>query len=83
MNLIPIKIFAKNTICGADFDEKEYTIYINLNYIVYLSDLQVFRLPISGSTKGQYASVKLTDSSIFFIKKDEYNKILSLTTTKL
>lgn len=70
-----IKIFTEKTICGADFKNKEYIKFINLNLISSLSDLTIFQLPFSGNVSGKFSELKMNNKDLFYIKESEFIKI--------
>lgn len=64
-----------NGMCASDLENKRQTEYINLQQVSSLSDIKKFHLPLSGTYKGDYATVSMQNGDRFYINKAEHSKI--------
>ena len=66
-----------NNLCAADLENKKQVEYINLLAVSSLSGIKKFHLPLSGTYKGDYAVLRMINGDVFYVDKEEHNKIKS------
>ena len=66
-------------LCGSDFKNENKIEYINLQQISSISDIKKFNLPFSGNYAGEYVVVRMSNGSIFYIYKEEFDELLHNT----
>ena len=63
---------SKNGICGSDFENKIQTDSVNENYILSISNIKKFCLPLSGKFVDNYFTVTMGNGDIYYLKENEY-----------
>lgn len=77
IDLIKVEYFScEETLCGSDFDKKDMSIYINVNYIVSITIPCMFSLPFSGTNKEKYFTISLLDKSKLYIREKYFNELI-------
>ena len=73
-----IKCFAQGKdFCFSDFDNKEEILSLNINNIMFISNLEEFVLPLSGAKTGKkYFYVQLIHGMKLYCNEKEFNNIL-------
>lgn len=66
----------ENLLCGADFNLRRKETTINLNFILSLSDVAMFHLPLSGKEVGEYAVLTMSNNDTYCVSKTEYSKLM-------
>lgn len=56
-----------NSLCGSDFDNIEKVEHINIKAISSISQVEQFKLPLSGQHKGKYAIVRMINGDTYYI----------------
>ena len=62
-------------LCGNDFLEKDKVDTINLSLVSSISDLQQFRLPFSGTFKGNYGLLSMNNGDIYYLKEESFSDL--------
>jgi len=62
-------------LCGSDLDNRNQVDTINLTFVSSLSDLQKFTLPFSGTFKGNYAVLTMSNGDRYYIKEDIFASV--------
>lgn len=77
--MIRIKYFKKsnNGICGSDFHNIQECVDINSNYILSISDLKEFSLPLSKEYVSKYSILIMSNNDKYFIKEESYNNLIN------
>jgi len=73
---------SQNGICADDFTNKEQLDTINLMFILSLSDLLNFDLPLSGKHVGQYALVTMSNNDKYYIWRNSFMYLKNVLTSK-
>lgn len=79
LSMYKLSFFIKTDkgICGSDFERPECIELINTNFILSISDLKSFELPFSGTFKGRYALITMSNNDQYYIKEISYKNIIS------
>lgn len=64
-------------ICADDFKEYSRNININLNHVISISELEMFKTPFSNTNIANYSEVKTINNDTYYIKEKSFNNIIS------
>lgn len=64
-------------ICASDFDNKEETDKINIDYILSISGIKKFNTPFSGKFIGEYAVITMANNDHYYISRKSYNQFIA------
>lgn len=72
---VPIKSIAQNSICFDDF-RSEKTIYVAKDKILFKTEIETFRMPLSGQrTDKKYFVIVLDNNERIFCNEKEFDNI--------
>lgn len=76
-NFVDIEYIRKGNggLCGADFLEEGRKTIINITYILSLSDLIEFTLPISGTAVAYFSMLTMSNGDIYYLNDESYKKL--------
>lgn len=78
-----LKYFKKSDkICLSDFESENKIEWINLDYLLSLSDLGAVYFPFTGGESRKCALVTMSNNDKYYIRESEFNE-LQTTITKL
>lgn len=63
------------SLCSADFENKQEVETINLKFLLSLSDMQKFSLPLSGKYIADYALVTMSNNDKYYIDKKSFDNL--------
>ena len=66
---------SKGGICANDFKNSKQIERINLDFILSLTDIQKFNMPLSGDFVGKYASITMSNDDTFFIDEESFKDL--------
>ena len=77
MNFFPLKYFAKTntSVCSNDFKNKDRVEKINLNFVLSLSDIEKFTLPLSGEYVSSFAILTMMNNDKYYIRESSYKEV--------
>lgn len=76
MSLIKAKYFVKGeSFCADDFNNTDRSIDINPNYVMSLSDLHEFRLPLSNGPVGMFATLIMSNGDVYQLRESSYTQL--------
>ncbi len=77
MKLFILEYFAKSDqgICSNDFKNKDQLVKINLNFVLSLSELEKFTLPLSGGYVDSYALLTMSNNDKYYIREKVFKKL--------
>jgi hypothetical protein len=76
MKMYKLKYFKKSdTICGDDFKLQDEIENINLDFLLSLSEIKNFRLPLSGTYVDNYAVVTMSNNDMYCIRENVFNEL--------
>lgn len=74
--IIEIKYFKKGDhVCGSDFELKDKSVKLNLDFILSLDELTMFILPFSGNKVDYFSMITMSNSDRYYIRKTQYEII--------
>jgi hypothetical protein len=78
MNIFELKYFSKSSkgISASDFENEAKNVKINIDFILSLSEIETFKLPLSENFAGKYALVTMSNNDKYYIKENIF-KILN------
>jgi len=75
MEMFKINFISSHSLCADDFKNKPESVFLNLKYLVSISDLLKFYLPTSGGYVNQYSIVTMLNNSRYYITEEEYLRV--------
>ena len=69
-----LRFFAKSQdgVCADDFKKEDRLVVINLTFLLSLSGLEEYHLPISGGKVGKCAIVTMSNSDKYYIREKSF-----------
>ena len=62
-------------ICANDLNNENQVEFINLKFLLSISDLLEFHLPFSGDFKGNYAKVTMSNDDAYYINENSFAEL--------
>lgn len=77
MKFFILKYFSKSDqgICSNDFTNTEQLVKINLEFVLSLSELERFILPLSGELADSYALLTMSNNDKYYIREKVFKEL--------
>lgn len=76
MNIFGLKFFKKGDgVCANDFESTEQRENINIDFLISVSDIKNFSLPLSGKHVGKFSTVTMSNNDKYHISEEEHERL--------